>query len=173
VAEDGAVLAVHEADAGILAVPDGAFAEALRQALGALQAPAGLPVVLSGMITSRQGWHELPYLDCPDSRHARLESVVTLRAEKMQETAPLPKYQSLPDWLARGREPIPLLPAFQTQAMTTRIYAFIMTLIDGKRSLQDIAAIMEEQQLMPKADAETAIRGFLIRMFEEALQQQA
>jgi 2-dehydro-3-deoxygalactonokinase len=62
---DGAVLAVHEADAGILAVPDGAFAEALHQALGALQAPAGLPVVLSGMITSRQGWHELPYLDCP------------------------------------------------------------------------------------------------------------
>jgi len=113
----------------------------------------------------------MPYLDCPDSRHARLETVVTLKAAKLREGKQLPKYQSLPDWLARGREPIPLLPAFQTQAMTTRIYAFIMSLIDGNRSLQDIATIMEEQQLMPKADAETAIRGFLIKMFEEALQQ--
>ena len=52
--------------------------------------------------------------------------------------------------------------------MTTRIHAFIMTLIDGKRSLKDMAQELEQQQLMPREDAETAIRGFLIKMFEEA-----
>lgn len=62
---DGAVLAEHEADAGILTVPDGGFAAVLREAVRALGAPAGLPIVLSGMITSRQGWHELPYQTCP------------------------------------------------------------------------------------------------------------
>jgi SAM-dependent methyltransferase len=112
-----------------------------------------------------------PYLDSPVSRHARRESIVTLRARKAADIGELPRYQSLPDWLAKGRTPIPLLPAFQTQAMSTRIHAFIMTLVDGKRSLMDIAALLEEQQLMPKADAEIAIRGFLIKMFEEAVQR--
>ena len=112
-----------------------------------------------------------PYLDSPVSRHARRETLVTLRATKISDCGELPRYQALPDWLAKGRAPIPLLPAFQTQAMTTRIHAFIMTLVDGQRSLQDIARVLEEQQLMPKADAEVAIRGFLIKMFEEALQR--
>jgi hypothetical protein len=112
-----------------------------------------------------------PYLDSPVSRHARRETLVTLRATKISDCGELPRYQALPDWLAKGRAPIPLLPAFQTQAMTTRIHAFIMTLVDGQRSLQDIASVLEEQQLMPKADAEVAIRGFLIKMFEEALQR--
>ena len=112
-----------------------------------------------------------PYLASPVSRHARQESIVTLSAIKHQEAGGLPKYQALPDWLAKGRQPVPLLPAFQTQAMTTRIHAFIMTLVDGKRTLKDIALVLEEQQLMTQADAEVAIRGFLIKMFEEALQR--
>ncbi len=61
----GAVLAEHGADAGILSVRDGDFAGVLRAAIAALGTPPGLPVILSGMITSRQGWHELPYLPCP------------------------------------------------------------------------------------------------------------
>ena len=113
----------------------------------------------------------VPYLDSPVSRHARRETLVTLRATKITDCGELPRYQALPDWLAKGRQPIPLLPAFQTQAMTTRIHAFIMSLVDGQRSLKDIARVLEEQQLMPKTDAEVAIRGFLIKMFEEALQR--
>ncbi len=113
---------------------------------------------------------DMPYLDCPDSRHGRRESVVTLRASKQADCEAPARHQSLPDWIARGREPVPLSSAFQTQAMTTRMHAFIMTLIDGNRSLQDIAQVLEEQQLMPRADAEAAIRGFLIRMHEEARQ---
>ncbi len=44
---------------------DGGFAPVLRAAVAALGGPSHLPIVLSGMITSRQGWHELPYADCP------------------------------------------------------------------------------------------------------------
>jgi 2-dehydro-3-deoxygalactonokinase len=62
---DGAVLAEHAADDGILTVTDGGFAPVLQRALAALGAAPGLPIVLSGMITSRQGWHELPYAACP------------------------------------------------------------------------------------------------------------
>ncbi len=62
---DGAVLAERQSEDGILKVEGGAFGPVLERELAALEAPAGLPVVLSGMITSRQGWHECPYLACP------------------------------------------------------------------------------------------------------------
>lgn len=119
-----------------------------------------------GAITSRTD--RLPYMACPDSRHGRMEEIVTLRAYK-QRAVDLPdRHQNLPDWIAKGREPVPLLPAFQNQAFSTRIHAFIMSMIDGKRTLKDMAALMEQQRLMPSTDAEVAIQGFLIKMYEEA-----
>jgi hypothetical protein len=63
---------------------------------------------------------------------------------------------------------VPDLPAFRTQAMTTRVHAFIMSLIDGRRSLKDMARGMEDQGLMPRREAEPALRGFLIKMRDEA-----
>lgn len=59
---------VHEtisAPEGILAVADGNFEEALERHIGAWD--KSLPVMAAGMITSRQGWIELPYLPCPAS----------------------------------------------------------------------------------------------------------
>jgi hypothetical protein len=111
---------------------------------------------------------QMPYMNCPDSRHSRTEWVATLRARKAKAIAAPEKHQSLPEWIVQGRKPIPALPAFQTQAMTTRMHAFIMSLIDGKRSLKDIARVMEEQRLMPRKEAEAALRGFLVKMYDEA-----
>jgi hypothetical protein len=65
---------------------------------------------------------------------------------------------------------VPLLPPFQTTALTTRIHAFIMSMIDGRRSLKDMARILVDQQLMSAHDAEPTLRGFLIKMYEEARQ---
>jgi 2-dehydro-3-deoxygalactonokinase len=60
---EGRVTAQTAAPEGILAVKDGKFEEALEAHLSLLD--ANLPVLASGMITSRQGWIELPYVDCP------------------------------------------------------------------------------------------------------------
>jgi uncharacterized protein YbaR (Trm112 family) len=111
---------------------------------------------------------QMPYMNCPDSRHGRTEWVATMRARKAAKVNVPGKHQSLPEWIVQGRQPIPALPAFQTQAMTTRMHAFIMSLIDGKRSLQDMARVMEEQRLMPRQEAEVALRGFLVKMYDEA-----
>ena len=50
---------------GILAVKDGDFEAALERHIAAWD--VSLPVMAAGMITSRQGWIELPYLPCPAS----------------------------------------------------------------------------------------------------------
>jgi len=64
-AADGAVLDAREAPRGILFVKDGKFAETLRTEIGDWLAAGERHVVMSGMIGSRQGWVEAPYLPCP------------------------------------------------------------------------------------------------------------
>jgi hypothetical protein len=63
---------------------------------------------------------------------------------------------------------VPLLPAFQSQAMATRIYAFLMGLVDGRRSVKDMAKLLADQRLMTREDAEPAVRNFLLRMYDDA-----
>ena len=64
---DGAVLETRAAQAGILQVPDGDFEAVFERELGPWleRAPVDLPILASGMITSRQGWFETRYSRCP------------------------------------------------------------------------------------------------------------
>ena len=64
-AADGHVLGRRSAPRGILHLAAGSFAEALREEIGAWLAEGETRVLLSGMIGSRQGWVEAPYLPCP------------------------------------------------------------------------------------------------------------
>lgn len=62
----GGIVEARRADAGIRAIDDGDFEGAFEQLVGDwLDADPAVPVVLSGMIGSRQGWLEAPYLECP------------------------------------------------------------------------------------------------------------
>jgi SAM-dependent methyltransferase len=110
----------------------------------------------------------IPYMCSPHSRHGRQELVYTFAAVKARDARAAERHKALPDWIVTGKQPVPLLQTFQTQAMSTRIYAFIMSLIDGRRSIDDMAAILEQQQLMPKAEAVPAIRNFLTRMYDDS-----
>jgi 2-dehydro-3-deoxygalactonokinase len=62
----GGVLEAKSAAAGILRVPEGGFEAMFEREIGPWLADApGLPVIACGMITSRQGWVEVPYRACP------------------------------------------------------------------------------------------------------------
>lgn len=70
--EAGTVVDRAASGAGLSGVADGGF----EAALGAVIAPwgersAGAPILMSGMVGSRQGWREAPYVDLP----ARLEAL--------------------------------------------------------------------------------------------------
>ena len=110
----------------------------------------------------------IPYMCSPASCHGRQETVFTFCATK-QEEAPKPgRHKALPDWIVKGNEPVPLLPSFKTQTLTTQIYAFIMSLVDDKRSIVDMAKVLEQQKLMTRKEAEPAIRNFLTRMYDDS-----
>ncbi len=61
----GAVLDRMDRPAGILTVPPGGFPDALRAAIAPWLAAGETRILLCGMVGSRQGWQEAPYLPCP------------------------------------------------------------------------------------------------------------
>ena len=113
---------------------------------------------------------DVAYLQSPFSRQSRTERIFSFRARKVATTSWKP-WVYLPAWLAGDKssekEPVPMLPAFATQAASVRIHAWLMGMIDGKRSVADIAAEIARQNLMPPDEATAAVRNFLKVMWEE------
>lgn len=62
--DEAVVLDTRAAAGGVMAVPERRFEAALRALCGDW-VDAGTPLIASGMIGSRQGWHEAPYVACP------------------------------------------------------------------------------------------------------------
>ena len=108
-----------------------------------------------------------PYLASPASRHARQESVVTFAVRKEKDVNLPAAGRELPEWIQRTDLAVPALPAFRAQALSTRVYAFLLAMIDGERTIRDMARLMEQQKLMPADDALPAIRRFLARALQE------
>lgn len=65
IARDGAILETRAAAQGILAVKDGNFAAAYEFLIGDWLRAQRAPVLMCGMIGSRQGWVEAPYVELP------------------------------------------------------------------------------------------------------------
>lgn len=65
IGRDGAVLETRSAAQGILAVRDGDFASAYETLVGDWLRAHKAPVLMCGMIGSRQGWVEAPYVALP------------------------------------------------------------------------------------------------------------
>lgn len=61
---EGEIRDRHQAEAGILTVRDGAFEDVLDREIGGW-IDRDAEILLSGMITSRNGWVETPYLEPP------------------------------------------------------------------------------------------------------------
>lgn len=109
----------------------------------------------------------IPYMCSPVSRHARTESIVSFSAVKECEVD-VPAHSSLPEWLADPRAPVPALQEFQSAALSMRIYGYLASLIDGQRSIADMARVLADERLMTAADALPAVRGFVRRLWEES-----
>jgi hypothetical protein len=122
----------------------------------------------AGFTTPFTSEQTIPYMCSPASRHGRQETVFTFSATKTGEVDAPARHKALPDWIVTGKEPVPLLQSFRSQALSTQIYSYIMSLIDGKRTIADMAKILEQQKLMTKEEAEPAIRTFLIRMYDDS-----
>lgn len=82
----GTTLDRIESPVGILNVPDGDFGGAFDRLIGPwLQQHGKVPVVACGMIGSRQGWHEAPYVECPAGAADLAGKLVSVRSPGGQD----------------------------------------------------------------------------------------
>ncbi|MGE5089465.1 MAG: 2-dehydro-3-deoxygalactonokinase [Candidatus Levyibacteriota bacterium] len=78
----GRLLGSRKAPLGVRQIRDGRFDLALAQLLGDWRDDVA-PMIACGMIGSRQGWLEAPYVDCPASLAALADRVVQTRVEHL------------------------------------------------------------------------------------------
>ena len=91
---NGEVCDVRASSDGILSVKDGAFAATFERAAGDWLEEAR-PIVMSGMIGSRQGWREAAYVPCP----AGLPEIASAMSEVHWTSAKTGPHRA---WIAPG-----------------------------------------------------------------------
>lgn len=79
--DGGSLLQMRSAAGGIMAVPERRFAQVLQDLCGDWIDAAACPLVASGMIGSRQGWAEAPYLPCPAGLDAAAAQLVQVEVQ--------------------------------------------------------------------------------------------
>ena len=91
----GQTLETRSAPGGVMAVQGGQFAQALLALCADWLAQTNCPLMASGMIGSRQGWREAPYLDAPTSLVQAARQLITVpvmvadgHAERLLHIAP-------------------------------------------------------------------------------------
>ena len=91
----GQALETRSAPGGVMAVQGGQFAQALLALCADWLAQTNCPLMASGMIGSRQGWREAPYLDAPTSLAQAARQLITVpvmvadgHAERLLHIAP-------------------------------------------------------------------------------------
>jgi len=110
----------------------------------------------------------VPYLCSPASRHGRIEAVVTFAAIKRESVPDPGPPRRVPDWLQRTDVPVPLLPDLQGRQLALRVLSYVAALVDGRRSIRDLAQVLVEQRLMTAEEAEPTVHAFLARLYDEA-----
>ncbi|MBS0373288.1 MAG: class I SAM-dependent methyltransferase [Proteobacteria bacterium] len=118
----------------------------------------------SGFEVVRQADASLPYMQSPASRHGRVETVAVLAADKRQRAPRDADETGVPNWLLDPSVPVPRTQSFALAADATRIQAVVLALVDGRRSMREVASILVEQRLLPEPQASSAVRGLLERM---------
>lgn len=89
--EAGEVKARVRSPDGLMSVPPGGFEAALRDAIEDLRAEApDAPVIMSGMVGSRQGWVEAPYVPPPAGLSALAAAAVRVEAPSVGEVRLIP-----------------------------------------------------------------------------------
>jgi SAM-dependent methyltransferase/uncharacterized protein YbaR (Trm112 family) len=111
----------------------------------------------------------VPYLASPASRHARNEEVVTFAVTRMHDA--LARRPALPAWLLDVQRPVPLPQAVAERTLSLRVEGYVASLVDGRRSVQEIAARLVEERLLLPHEAPGVVRDYVLRLFDEAQQR--
>jgi hypothetical protein len=102
---------------------------------------------------------DVPYLRSPDSAHARTESVLSFSATK-QLSAVVEDVAETPNWVFLPHLPVPSFPRSVPSELP--VLARVLSLVDGLRSIVEIAETMEPELEAPPGMTLVDIVGALL-----------
>jgi hypothetical protein len=121
----------------------------------------GFEILASGEIL------ETPYLRSPHQGGSRLETLFWFHAKKTSHFDSPPPHQKLAPWIEKENLPIPALPEFALTAQNSSVFAEVCSLIDGTRSIQDLASHLNQKFGLPESSATLALKKFLSDLLEK------
>ena len=99
-------------------------------------------VSAGGFELSDRGRDDIPYFDSPVSGSRRIETVFSFAARKTREANAFVSPDPLPPWIADANLPIPLSDTFVAVRQKSVFAGSVISLVDGTRSLSDVAGEM-------------------------------
>jgi hypothetical protein len=99
-------------------------------------------VAASAFELGQRGRDDVPYFDSPVSGSRRIETVFSFAARKTGEANPFASPSAVPPWIADASLAIPLTPRLTALGRRSVFAGSVISLIDGTRSLTEVAAEM-------------------------------
>jgi SAM-dependent methyltransferase len=115
----------------------------------------------SGLTLNYKDQVRLPYLCSPYSSQWRSEINTVWTAEKTADVAPLKAQEMHQGWASQDNVPVPPHGRFNELFSQANIYLAILSQIDGKRTLNDLAGFLEAKFGLPAAMGKNLIADFL------------
>lgn len=139
-----------------------------RNRLGEQLSPQEIHELLRelGFKVEEMGLKEIPYLQSPYEAFRRTDRVLHFRAVKVKEAKEPKRFQYLPEWLSDWSKPVPKLPEMQSLQSKSQVYLQVLSMIDGKKTVTDLASAFSEGKGLTSSQAEDVVAGFLTNVFE-------
>ena len=123
---------------------------------------------LAGFETEKSSQEDVEYLRSPHAAQSRIENVLCFGARKAAHKARPQAAQKWPDWMSNETLPVPFTRDFQTVATLHKVYSTITQLIDGNRSLADIANIAAPYLGVSLTESLESVKGFVGKLWNES-----
>jgi ubiquinone/menaquinone biosynthesis C-methylase UbiE len=123
----------------------------------------------NGFIQELVRQDRVPYLQSDLDAHQRSELVTTFVMKKSSEAKQPLKAPLRPAWILDSQLAVPVPASAPQQFATLESQAFVISLIDGKRSALEIASMVSQRYGLPAQDARDAVVSFISRLEDDSI----
>jgi hypothetical protein len=121
----------------------------------------------SGFALGPRFHEDVPYFHSPHSGAHRTERVFAFAGTKIGDARAVPARPLFEPWLSDPGTPIPALPSLAALQRSSAFTAGIVAMVDGRRSLADIAQQLSQEWQVPSERLLTELRLFFARLPSE------
>jgi len=108
----------------------------------------------------------IPYLQSPHSAQRRTENVLCFAASKERPGKPVIPFRHYPEWMELTNQAVPKTERLGKYGFAAQVQSDVMTLIDGQRSIDDIAKLFADRHKVSADDAVGAVSTLLRQLWD-------